>query len=100
MPICDRGGVEWHLLGVGLELGRRGILEGNGQRCDLVVVGAALQRGEHREIDAVLEIVRRLRSLALHRALTLRALHRNPACLKYHTRSTSPNYCVSCDCPF
>ena len=62
------------LLGVRLELGRGGVLECHGQRGDLVVVGTALERREHREVDAVLKVVHRVFSLALHPPLALAAL--------------------------
>ena len=71
-----------HLLGVGLELGGGGVLQRHGQGGDLVVVGAALERREHREVDAVLEVVGRALGLALHPPAALRALQASRAAVR------------------
>ena len=46
-----------HLLDVLLELGRVDLLELSAEAGDLVVVGAALERGEDGEVDLVLVVV-------------------------------------------
>ena len=51
------------------------MLQGHGQRSDLVVVGASLEGREHREVDAVLKVVHRALGLALHPPVALAALH-------------------------
>lgn len=53
-----------YLLLVGDERRRRGVQQGDAERPDGVVVGAALQRREHRRVDALLEVVQRAGGLA------------------------------------
>ena len=71
-----------HLLGVGLELGGGGVLQRHSQGGDLVVVGAALERREHREVDAVLKVVGCALGLALHPPAALGALHASCAAVR------------------
>lgn len=55
-----------------LELGGLGLLERDGDAGNGVVVGAALEGGEHREVDLVLQFVHRLlAALLVLRAQTL-----------------------------
>lgn len=55
--VLESLGVGDDLLLVGLELGGLGLLEGNGESSDGVVVGATLMAGEDGEVDLVLEVV-------------------------------------------
>lgn len=50
-------GVVYNLLLVGLEVGAGGLLQGNSEGGDGVVVGAALMAGEDGEVDGALEVV-------------------------------------------
>mmetsp|Transcript_30795 Transcript_30795/g.87102 ORF Transcript_30795/g.87102 Transcript_30795/m.87102 type:complete len:236 (-) Transcript_30795:821-1528(-) len=55
--LCQSRDVLPNLLRVVLELLGANLLEGHGQSADLVVVGAALEGGEHRKVDLFLKVV-------------------------------------------
>lgn len=77
------------LLSIGLESRRHGLLQGNSQSANLVVVRATLKRGENREVDLVLKVVYRIRRLPL--LGRLRALP-----VEDHTGSRTPQALVGC----